>query len=355
MQSRFVVNRIDFGRPWRQADRWLDQLFEALIRAGFGFGAFEVETPGGRKSQSPIDFSKVKLKLKNGKPGPYVFRSVVEGGEVIDFYDYGQMLNMIIDCRLSQNNPPSLNTIVQLAIDLNNSVNGLGMIGPVFNLSLPGLKYPRPLPPRKSAQWPPNVLVYFLSRTYYESGTPAVSRETFELLRRESLPTGAIRREVGDLLIIQATDQLTEEAKLKQQLSALERWIGRVLDLPRDEDFSAEGDQLWRVYRSDRVKPFSFYDEPTKTAYKVVAETGENKLDEETRSELGEILKLRQLPDGRPIKSTMVIFAFPDGAKANLELIRELGGSGVLYRDSEGDFWNPDPPGDWIRETHPKS
>jgi hypothetical protein len=348
MKVKFSVNRINFSKPWRQAEGWLDHLFEALRRAGLEQDKFEIDTPRG-KNRSPVDLEAAKQKLLDGKTGAYVLQSVA-GGEIIDFYDHGQLLDLIIESQLLQNDCPSLDGMVQLAVDLNNSVQGLGTVGPIFHLSLPEMKYPRPLPPRKSAHWHPNVMIYFLSRTYYESGK-AVSPQTLQRLQQEALPAGIIRREIGDLLVIQATDQLADETKLKRQLSLLEEWIGTTLDLASDEDFTADGDQLWRVYKSERVKPFSFYDEPTKTAYKVVAETGDNKLDDETREELAEILKLRQLPDGRPITSTMVIFAFRDGAVANLELIRELGGSGVLYRDSQGEFWNPDPPGEWIRKS----
>lgn len=350
MQSQFFINGISFPKPWREMEPWLSDLFAALTRAGLGSVQFELEAPNSRKSRSLVDLNGAQRKLQEGKKGAYVLRSVAANDEIVEFYDHGQILDLRVDCRISERGRPTLDDMMQLAGGINDSVSGLGVIGPIFHLALPSVNYPRPLPPRKSPHWHPNVVAYFLSRAYYDSGTSVVDPETFERLQRESLPAGLIRRNARDLLIIQAVDHLSDEAKLKRQLYVLEQWIGGTLNLPRDEDFEAEGDQVWRIWGADRVKPFSFYDESTRTAYKVVAEDARQELDRETTTELHEALPMRTLPDGRAIKSTMVIFALREGAIANLELVKALGGSGVLYRDSEGRFWNPDPPGDWIRQ-----
>jgi hypothetical protein len=64
-------------------------------------------------------------------------------------------------------------------------------------------------------------------------------------------------------------------------------------------------------------------------------------------AELETTRRLREMPDGRAIDSTMVVFVEREGAVANLGAMQRLGAAGTLYRDSE-DFWNPKPPGEWI-------
>jgi hypothetical protein len=238
--------------------------------------------------------------------------------------------------------------INQLAVEINDIVLRFGNIGPVFALRLPDFDYPRPLPPRVDAWWPPNSLAYYVSTAHFSERAGA-SLKMLELLKETPLLPGMVRKEHGDLLVIQATDNVQDRESLAMQLHRLELWIGKTLELGFDRNFQSNGAQRARILSKDVVKPFSFYDASTKTGYKVVAEDRDDELDAETWKELEEALQLRALPDGRPVEATRVAFVEREAALKHLPKIRELGGSGVLYLGKEGDLWDPEPAGNWIR------
>ena len=243
---------------------------------------------------------------------------------------------------------PTPNDFTTMAVELNNACLKHGTIGPTFTLRWYDPDYPRPLPPRFDRAWPPGAVAYYLSAAYYLNQS-ADKQATFPLLRDAPLPQGLIRQQYDDLLVIQAAEKFEPRKEFELNLYKLELWIGKTLDLKLARDYQANGDKRSTIWSKEIVKPFSFYDDSTRTGYKVVAENRDDELDAETWKELEEILPLRSLPDGRPVNATRVIFVGREAALLHLPRIYELGGSRVLYLSEDGDLWNPAPPGQWIR------
>jgi hypothetical protein len=350
LRAQIVIRGFSFPNPWRQTPGWMAGLLALLMPAPVGGGPVDLAMPNGRRREN-LTLDAASGLLESGKSGSYTLTSQRAEAITLTLTDHGTELDAQVDIPAGPGGVESLESVVERAAALDAHTRPIGTIGPVFWVVLPSIRYPRPLPPRISPHWVPNVIAYFLSRRFYHSGSESIHLSTFQRLEAASPPDDIVRESAEDLLVIRGRGPLTDPKALKRQLSSLESWIGVTLRLPRDQEFLANGDQLWRVWKSARVAPFSFYDEATRIGYKVVAETAANELDQETLAELKELLPLRQLPDGRTINSTVVIFAFREGAVANLRAIRELGGEGALYRDAQGAFWNPDPPGDWVRES----
>jgi hypothetical protein len=56
----------------------------------------------------------------------------------------------------------------------------------------------------------------------------------------------------------------------------------------------------------------------------------------------------RKLPDGTPLEQLRLIAPTRDVALALRGRATAVGATAVLYADSSGRWWNPNPPGPWI-------
>lgn len=345
-----TIRGFSLKQPWRRTPGWIEGLLNRLSPDPLGKDAWHLELPNGQKHEG-VSLADAARRMESGKTGSYKLQSARMTNWLVTLTDYGPELDVQVEGVHHPEGVRSLEGEMQRAAALNAHVMPVGRIGPVYWISLPSIQYPRPLPPRISGQWVPGVIAYVLSRAFYASGAESIDPAALRRIEGAPPPDELIRENVDDdLVAVRGRGPLDDRTALRRQLSAMEAWIGQTLGLPQDQEFLDTGDQLWRVWKSTRIPPFSFFDEATRIGYKVVAETATHEIDTETLTELRAVLPVRALSDGRPVDSTMVIFAFREGAVRNLGLVRDLGAAGALYRDEKGAFWNPEPGGEWRRD-----
>jgi hypothetical protein len=337
------------ARPWWKDASLLNALLLPIQETVFNDIPVALEMSSGKKRKQFARLQDVMAELVSAPDGVYI----AVGGDPasprnLKLFLEEETLAVELDFRIGKgHNEPSLRELTRMAVKLNHVALPLGAIGPIFSIRWFNHEYPRPLPPRFDARWPPGALAYYLSEKYY-SQSGAERHATFILLKDTPMPEGIIRQQFDDLLVIQAAESWEQREHLAQQLYKLELWLGKLLNLKFDQNYQANGDKRTPIWSKEIVKPFSFYDAATRTGYKVVAENRDDELDEETWKELEEVLPLRALPDGRPVDVTRVILVEREAALSQLPKIRELGGNGVLYLGQDGDMWDPSPPGQWV-------
>jgi hypothetical protein len=214
-------------------------------------------------------------------------------------------------------------------------------VGPILAITLRHVDYDRPRPLHNDPQFPAGSVTLGVCQRFSES-RGAEGRRRFETLRSRPLPSGLVRHQSGDLVVLET--EATGGAELSRQRSLLEKWIGESLKLSLDEDFDERGDKRVMVWQREKAGEFGFYDAATSTLYKSAPELKNDDLDLGTLRLLERTLGLAALPDGREIRAKRVVFVRRPAALRWLPWVSERGGF-VAYLGEDGELWEPAPDG----------
>ncbi|MFL5006432.1 MAG: hypothetical protein ACJ8D8_14360 [Microvirga sp.] len=218
--------------------------------------------------------------------------------------------------------------------------SGAANVGPGFSVRPINFDYEKPQPPRIGHVWVPGDAAYFLDHEFHES-SPRGDKANLSLLISSELPDGVVRHEIPGLTIIRCRGPAEDRQAFASQLRALEVWVSSLLKLPIDSDYKENGDQRLKVFGKEIVNPFTFYDSMTNVGYKSMAETEARDISGDDRKEVEDLLKIKTLPNDRRVQRVIIIFPTRAAAVHNRRALVDLGASGAVYIDDEGELWNP--------------
>ena len=235
-----------------------------------------------------------------------------------------------------------------IVTSLHDELCGRWLMGPLLDIRVSGIRYPRPRPPRLHPVWAMPVIVDFFCERFHREHPKGRLAEVEKLASAE-LPPGVARERKGDLLVLRWLSRPATREALRDALSKHEQILTRVLDPPRDVEFNPEGDKQVTFSAESPMPPLTSYQPDRQRGYKAVVPSGGRILDE-IAAELKECVARGTIPDGRSLKKLTILVPGREDALAVAAQAHELGADQILYADAtrQGVWWNPFPPGEWL-------
>jgi len=207
-------------------------------------------------------------------------------------------------------------------------------------------RYPRPRPPHlPKLCFIPGSLLDLYDLEYLASVDAAAEASA---LVAASLPPGASRNVRDGLISIQWPIDLIDLDTVNAARARQEQWLSSSGDLPLEEDYNELGDRHERSSNLTPHAPLTFYDETEQIGYWAVVPDSGGVLDTETSRTIEAIAKRGALEDGTVIAQLKLIAPIRKLSLALRRTALPLGVSAVLYPDRTGEWWDPEPPGDWF-------
>lgn len=249
-------------------------------------------------------------------------------------------------------------TALQGCIAAVRGVLGIGD-GSIIADSLAGaFAYPRPRPPRPSLRYPDGSVVTFLDPGFHQSESRfARPTEVAALLTPPPPPPAQVTEADGVVTVRWA--RTIDLGELRAGAAAHAAWIAERLQPDLERGFNELGDRREdRGFASPRPGGLTMYDPNSRTGYKAVLVLPDGSFEPEAWDEAAAIAKARQLPDGTPVARVRLVVPFRHHVFEVADQARAAGFDRVLYSDEQGNFWDPDPPGEWtsppVRTEPPK-
>ena len=210
------------------------------------------------------------------------------------------------------------------------------LVGPVLAIVLRNVPYTRPRPIRDDLRWPAGAVLLGRCERFVRHTRDKELGE-FERLIAQPPPAGVVRRRSGDLVVLET--EADQGSALADQRARLEKWVGEILKLSKDEDFNDAGDRRLLRWKPEKAGNLGVYDAPTEVLYKTAPELANDELDPDTLEALEVILQANELPDGREIRQKRVVFVNRSAALKWRAWVLERGGD-VAYLGDEGELWD---------------
>ncbi len=207
--------------------------------------------------------------------------------------------------------------------------------------------FARPRPPRRSHRYPENAIVTFLDPAFYATGVDFGKSEEMKALIESVPPPPAQRSEKDGLVTIRWTSSC-EETDLLAGASAQAQWIVDRIAPDIERGYNELGDQLEdRSAESKKRGKLTFYDPESEVGYKAVLVMPDGSYEKSAWNDALKIAKAGKLPDGAKVSGLRIIVPLREHVFAVADQAKAAGFDAVLYSDEKGNFWDPNPPGEW--------
>lgn len=212
--------------------------------------------------------------------------------------------------------------------------------------------FPRPRPPRENARYPERSLVTFIDGGFHASQA-AFSRPG-DLAALTSPPPPAEVTTAAGLTTVRFARTLDDE-ELTRAASDHAQWIADRIDTDLAFGFNEQGDQLEERGPTKPMPPLTLYDREYQVGYKAVVVFPDGSYERDAWDEARKVAEAGKLPDGSVVTAVTIVVPLREHVAMIAQEARAAGFGAVVYGDGDGNFWNPDPPGNWRPAPAPPS
>ncbi len=214
-------------------------------------------------------------------------------------------------------------------------------------------EFPRPRPPRENSRYPERSIVTFIDGPFHASGAAFARPGDPEALTIPPPPAPARVSSVDGLVTVRWARSL-DDADLQAAASDHLQWIADRIDTDLQFGWNEHGDLLEERGVTRPRPPLTLYDRDSEVGYKAVVVFPDGSYEEDAWNEAKKVAKAGKLPDGTVVSAVRIVVPLRELVAKVADAARKAGFDAVLYPDDQGNFWNPDPPGEWRSPPPPK-
>lgn len=213
--------------------------------------------------------------------------------------------------------------------------------------------FPRPRPPRENSRYPERSIVTFIDGGFHASEAAFSRPGDLDALTSPAPAAPAKVSTAGGLTTVRFARTL-DDAELTRAASDHAQWIADRIDTDLAFGFNEEGDQLEERGPTKPMPPLTLYDREYEIGYKAVVVFPDGTYERGAWDEAKKVAKAGKLPDGTVVTAVKIVVPLREHCAVVADAARTAGFDAVVYGDSDGNFWNPDPPGNWRPAPEPK-